>query len=196
VDKEGSAAISTDSTLPIDDRIIHASLILISEHGLGGVTMSQVATAAGVARQTLYNHYGDIDSIVAATIERHDRQSIELLEASLQIAESPIDRLGQMVRHFASIGAHEHHSHDLRGGLAAELRASLGGYQNVVEDHIWRIVDDGQQTGDFRKDLVLEIDTVLVRALLDGVRCLAADSPDQVATVAATGLRTIVAALR
>jgi len=187
---------SSDSTLTIDDRIIHATLILVSEHGLGGVTMFQIATAAGVARQTLYNHYGDIDSIVAATIERHNRQSIELLEASLQIAESPIDKLGQMVRHFASIGAHEHHSLDLRGALAAELRASLGAYQNVVEEHIWKIVKDGQKTGEFRKDLILEMDTVLVRAFLDGVQDLAADSPDQAARVAATGLRTILASLR
>jgi AcrR family transcriptional regulator len=178
-----------------EDRIIHSSFALIGEYGLGGVTMSRIAEAAGVARQTLYNHYADIDSIVAATIKRHNRESIELLEVSLQIADSPIDRLEQMVRHFASIGAHAHQSIDLRAALALELRAELDEYQDAVENHISAIILDGQEAGDFRSDLAVEIDTVLVRSLLDGVLDLAASSPDRAAQIATTGTRTILAAL-
>jgi AcrR family transcriptional regulator len=178
-----------------EDRIIHATFALISEHGLGNVTMSQIADAAGVARQTLYNHYQDIDTIVAATITLHNSESINLLEISLQIAESPIDRLEQMVRHFASIGAHAHQSADLRGALAVELQAGLDEYQDVVESHISAIIVEGQRTGDFRSDLSVEIDTVLVRSLLDGVQDLAANSPEQAAQIATTGTHTILAAL-
>jgi AcrR family transcriptional regulator len=43
-----------------DDRIIDAALSLIGERGLGEVTMVEVARRAGVARQTLYNHYPDV----------------------------------------------------------------------------------------------------------------------------------------
>jgi AcrR family transcriptional regulator len=157
--------------------------------------MSQVADAAGVARQTLYNHYGDIDSIVAAMIEQHNRGSIELLEASLRVAESPVDKLGQMVRHFASIGANSHHSLDLSSALAAELRTSLSGYRNVVEEHIAAIIEEGKRDGDFRMDLSVAIDSVLVRALLDGVHDLASRSPEQAAQIATGGTRTILAAL-
>ncbi|VAW04197.1 hypothetical protein MNBD_ACTINO02-1452, partial [hydrothermal vent metagenome] len=86
-------AHSDDSTLSTVDRIIHATLALIGEHGFGGVTMSLVAEVAGVARQTLYNHYGDIDSIVAAAIDQHNRESLDLLNAALQVAESPADKI-------------------------------------------------------------------------------------------------------
>ncbi len=175
---------------------MHASLTLIAEHGLGGVTMSQIADGADVARQTLYNHYKNVDSIVASMIQRHDRESIDLLEASLQVAESPIDRLTQMVRHFASIGAHAHDSIDLRGALAAEFRAGLKAYEEAVEGHVRRIIQDGQQVGDFRNDLALEIDTVLICSLLGGVHDLAARSPDQAARIATSGTRTILAALQ
>ena len=178
-----------------EDRIIHASFALISEHGLGSVTMSQIADAAGVARQTLYNHYQDIDSIVAATIKRHNSESIDLLNASLTIAESPQDRLEQMVRHFASIGAHAHQSIDLRDALAAELRPGLGEYQSAVEEHIAAIISQGQQIGDFRSDLSPDIDAVLVRSFLDGIHDLAFQSPDQAAQIATVGTRTILAAL-
>ena len=189
---ESMPAGSTPST---DDRIIHASFTLISEYGLGGVTMSQVADAAGVARQTLYNHYADIDSIVASMIERHNRESIDLLEGSLRIAESPTDQLEQMVRHFASIGASSHHSIDLSDALAAELRNSLNEYQDLVEAHISTIIEEGQQTGDFRSDLSPALDAVLVRALLDGVHDLASRSPDQAAQISTAGTRMVLVAL-
>ncbi len=158
--------------------------------------MSQIAEAAGVARQTLYNRYGDIESIVAATIERHHHESIDLLETTIGIAESPTDKLEQMVRHYAAMGAHSQHSLELRGALAEELRASLDVYQNVVEAHIRTIIEDGQEIGIFRLDLDLDVDTVLIRSLLEGVQDLAAETPDQAARIATTGTKTIVSALR
>lgn len=185
-----------DGSMTTDDRIIHATLTLISKHGLGAVTMSQVADVAGVARQTLYNHYGDIDSIVAAAIDRHNRESIDLLEAALQIAESPSDKIEQMVRHFVMVGSHAHHAFDFGIGLSADVRATLDIYKEAVEQHISDILEEGRQSGDFRPDLTPEIDTILARALLDGLYELAANTPDQAARIATTGTRTILAALR
>jgi AcrR family transcriptional regulator len=190
-----SEARPVDPSPSAEDRIIHASFVLIGEHGLGSVTMSQIAEAAGVARQTLYNHFADIDSIVAATIKRHNNESIDRLEISLHVADSPVDRLTQMVRHFAAIGAHAHQSIDLRSALAVELQAGLDEYQDLVKSHISAIIVEGLETGDFRQDLSVEIDTLLVRSLLDGIHDLAASSPDQAAQIAAVGTRTVLAAL-
>jgi AcrR family transcriptional regulator len=187
---------SSQATPPIDDRIVHAALALINEHGLGGVTMSQVADAAGVARQTLYNRYGDIDSIVATTIERHNQESLDLLASAITVTESPEDRLEQLVRHFASIGAHSHHSVDLLGALASELRAGLDAYRHAIEEHIRAIIDEGMRADNFRSDLSLDIDTGLIRSVLEGVRYLAARTPDQAAQISTTGTRTILRALR
>ncbi len=185
-----------DGSMTTDDRIIHATLSLISEHGLGALAMSQVADVAGVARQTLYNHYGDIDSIVAAAIDRHNRESIDLLEAALRIAESPTDKIEQMVRHFVMVGSHAQHAFDFGNGLSADVRATLDTYQEAVEQHIRNILEDGRQSGDFRPDLTPEIDTILARSLLDGLYELAADTPEQASRIATTGTRTILAALR
>lgn len=185
-----------DGSMTTDDRIIHATLTLISEHGLGAVTMSQVADIAGVARQTLYNHYSDVDSIVAAAIGRHNRESIDLLEAALQVAESPAGRIEQMVRHFVMVGAHAGDTHDFASGLSPEVQATLDTYRETIELHIRDILEEGRLGGDFRPDLTLEIDTSLTHALLRGVHQLAADTPGQASRIATTGTRTILAALR
>ncbi|HEU4894721.1 MAG TPA: helix-turn-helix domain-containing protein, partial [Acidimicrobiia bacterium] len=44
--------------------IQEAAVRLISERGMPNVAMSAVAEEAGVSRQTVYNHYPDLESIV------------------------------------------------------------------------------------------------------------------------------------
>lgn len=184
-----------DPTATSDDRIIQAALVLISVHGLGGVTMSKVADTAGVSRQTLYNHYPNIDGIVAEAMRRHSQQSIELLEAALQIADSPMEKLEQLVRHVVSVSAHAHHAPDYRSGLSAQARATLDIYQEAVEEHIRAIIEDGRQVGAFRPDLTVAIDTILIRAMLDGTSELVARAPADAAQIGTAATRTILTAV-
>lgn len=196
MDTTRSPGTSPVDAMTTDDRIIHATLTLIGERGLGAMTMSRVAAAAGIARQTLYNHYRDIDSIVVAAIERHQRESLDLLDAALELAASPAGKIEQIVRHFVMVGSKAHQAFDFGSGLSAEARTMLDAYQDAVEQRISDILDDGRRSGDFRRDLTPEIDTVLVRAMLNGVYGLASDEPDRAARIAATASETILAALR
>lgn len=177
------------------DRIIGATLALINERGLGGVTMSGIAEAAGVARQTLYNHYPDIDSIVATAITRHNQESIQRLESALATASSPEDKLDQLVRHVAVVGAHAGHTLDVQYGLSSESRAALSEYGELIYAHIHEILAAGIKSGTFRSDLVLEWDSVLVQHFLSGISALTAHSPAAAARIATTGSRTILACL-
>ena len=183
-------------SMSVNDRIVYATLTLISEQGLGAVTMSRVADAAGVARQTLYNHYDDIDNIVATAIDRHNRESIDLLGTALQMAESPTGKIEQMVRHFVMVGSHARHTFDFGTGLSADARVTFDTYNKAVEQHVRGILEDGRRSGDFRPDIIPEIDTVLMRALLEGLSELASDTPEQASRIVTTGTRTILAALR
>jgi AcrR family transcriptional regulator len=185
----------TLETRSSEDRIIGAALALINEYGLGAVTMSGIAEAAGVARQTLYNHYPNIDSIVATAITRHNSDSIELLESALATADSLEGKLDQLVRHVVSVGAHAGHHLDIQYGLAAGTRATLSDYGELVSAHIRDILSSGIESGAFRADLVPEWDTVLVQHLLSGISALAAHSPGDAARIAETGSRTILAAI-
>lgn len=179
-----------------DDRIIEAALGLISRDGLGAVTMMKIAETAGVARQTLYNHYPDVDSIVVEAIGRHNRESIELLDASLRVVATPEDQLEQLVRHMVSIGAHAHHASGIEHGLSASARETLGEHDAELDRRIRDILEEGRRTGAFRTDLVPAIDAVLVRHLLTGLTHHAARAPDAAAELAETGTRTVLAAVR
>lgn len=179
----------------VGDRIIMATLGLIAEDGLGSLTMMQIAEAAGVARQTLYNHYPDIDSIVAEAIGRHNRESIEMLEAAMRVVDRPEDKLEQLVRHSVSVGAHANHAPGIEYGLSAGARATLRGYDDAVVSRIREVLEDGRESGSFRADLSPAVDAALIRHMLDGLAAQSAAAPDDAAAIAIAGSRTVLAAV-
>lgn len=178
------------------DRIVHATLMLIGEQGLSGVTMSAVADTAGIARQTLYNHYPDVDSIVAAAISQHAAESVELLDAAMRVVEKPLDRLGQLIRHVAATTAHAPHTLDVRSSLSPEARASLIEFDVALDGLIAGILEEGRDEGVFRADLDGAVDTVLVRHLLEGLSASVAAAPDRAAEITTIATRTILASVR
>lgn len=177
------------------ERIIEAALTLISERGLSDVTMIDVARTAEVARQTLYNHYPDIDSIVADAVRQHNHDSVEQLRAAVSVVETPTDKITQLVRHIAQISAHAGHDLDLDRSLAPQHRASLTHFADAIDEVIAVVIADGQADGSFRIDLEPSIDTTLVRHALTGISKLVAANPGDAATIAATVSRTILAGL-
>jgi AcrR family transcriptional regulator len=177
------------------DRIIMATLALIAEDGLGSLTMIRIAETAGVARQTLYNHYSDIDSIVAEAIRRHNRESIQILEAAMRVVDRPEDKLEQLVRHAVTVGAHAHHTPGIEQGLSSNARVTLREYGNALDRCIREVMEDGQKANAFRSDLSPDIDATLIRHMLDGLAAQAAASPDQAASIAGSGTRTVLAAV-
>lgn len=50
--------------------IIDAAIALMEEHGSTGFTVEDVASRAGVARRTVFNHFGSFDDVVAAAASR------------------------------------------------------------------------------------------------------------------------------
>lgn len=187
---------ATERQSPAADRIIDAALNLIARDGLGAVTMMRIAETAGVARQTLYNHYPDVDSIVVEAISRHNRESIHLLDISLSVVDRPEGKLEQLVRHMVSIGAHAHHTSGIEHGLSAGAREMLSEFDDELHRRIRDILEAGRRTGAFRKDLDPAIDAVLIRHILTGLTYQAASAPDTAAELAATGTRTVLAAVR
>ena len=52
------------------EAILDATAALVAEHGLTGVTMSQIARDTGIGRATLYKYFPDVESILHAWHQR------------------------------------------------------------------------------------------------------------------------------
>jgi len=151
-----------------DDRIVAAAMNLVATRGLGGVTMTAVAAEAGVARQTLYNHYPDVDSIVVAVVERHAASSLAQLRAMLEVAGSVEAELATLVRHAIAETAHGGDGVGGGTGLSAAARAGIEEYRREVRQVIVAILARGGREGRFAAEIEPELHAFIVEGILRG----------------------------
>lgn len=135
------------------DRIVGSALALIAERGLGGVTMTAVAAEAGVSRQTLYNHFADIDEVVVAVLEQHGEAVHDHLRSLLAAIPDPVGKIEQIVRHRMANAGHGDDIALLVAGLSREAQARIAQHSAVDLRMIEQVLEEGVAAGCFRADL-------------------------------------------
>jgi AcrR family transcriptional regulator len=126
-----------NDTIEEHRRAVHMAILdtaasLTAQHGLTGVTMSQIAQATGIGRATLYKYFPDVEAILMAWHERQVTGHLHELAAIGEQGDDPGQRLHAVLRAYARI-QHEHHGHDLaavlhRGEHMVSARQHLRGF--------------------------------------------------------------------
>jgi AcrR family transcriptional regulator len=110
----------------VRDATLDATAALVAEHGLRGVTMSQIAEAAGIGRATLYKYFPDVDAILLAWHEREIGGHLEQLARARDAAGDVGSRLTAVLETYALIAQESRGHHD------AEFAALLHRDEQVV----------------------------------------------------------------
>jgi AcrR family transcriptional regulator len=99
------------------DQLLDVTTKLVGERGFHGVSIEQVARSAGITRAVVYQHFGDLQTLLEAVIQR------ETSRALAQVSETALG--------------------DLTEGDPTELMLeSLRAYLHAVRDHpnTWRLI--------------------------------------------------------
>lgn len=147
----------------VRDATLDATAVLVAEHGLRSVTMSQIAQKTGIGRATLYKYFPDIEAILAAWHERQVSAHIRQLAALRDRGATAAERLETVLEAYALI-QHEQH--------ASELAALLHRGEHVVRaqqqlrDFIVDLLTEGAASGELRDDVAAdELATYCMHAL-------------------------------
>ena len=81
---------------------------LMGQRSFDRITLSDVATHAGVGRTAVYNHFADKEDLLLAFMKHEAARYAEELSCALAGTEDPIDRLRIYVRQQALIKRHYH----------------------------------------------------------------------------------------
>ena len=168
------------------DRIMHATFDLVAEEGLGAVTMTAIAERADVARQTLYNHFNDVERIVIAGIEEYTQAGFAHLTDLLDATTTADDKLNLLTRHTVARTRHGHPVSDIRNALSSDARAHLDEHVISIRALIESIIADGVVEGSFDKSIDPGVYAILVEGLLLAAADLAAVSGDPADAAAVT----------
>jgi AcrR family transcriptional regulator len=101
-------------------QLLEVTEAIVSEQGFHAVTIEAVARRAGVTRPIVYGHFGDLDHLLAALVEREEGRAIAQLTA---ILPTVADAAGS-------------------GDRSELLLGALRGYLDAVRDDpvTWRLV--------------------------------------------------------
>lgn len=87
----------------VRDGIKDATWALVHEHGVAGLSMSQIADRVGISRATLYRYFPDVDAILVAWHrDQVDAHVAQLRQVAADIAD-PSERLEAVLSCYATI---------------------------------------------------------------------------------------------
>ena len=138
----------------VRDAVLTTTAALVDEHGLLGVTMSQIAEATGIGRATLYKYFPDVEAILLAW---HERMIAEHLDHLAAVRAREHDHpLAAVLEAYALI------LHDFRGHRDTQLAAIMHRDDHVAraEDHLRallrELIDAEARAGNVRGDVTAD----------------------------------------
>jgi AcrR family transcriptional regulator len=166
---------------------LDATAALVAEHGLTGVTMSQIARDSGIGRATLYKYFPDLESVLAAWHERHVAAHLQHL-ADVSAAARPGDRLTAVLRAYGALARQRRDGSDLaallhHGEHVARADAHL-------HEFITALLREAAGRGAVRDDVpAAELAAYCLHALTAAVGLPSQAAVDRLVEVTLTGLR-------
>jgi AcrR family transcriptional regulator len=142
----------------VHDAILDTTAGLVAEHGLLGVTMSQIAEQTGIGRATLYKYFPDVEAILLAWHSRQLTDHLQQLTRARDQAGDAGQRLQAMLETFALIHQQRRH-HGRHENLGVDLEALLHRGEHVAQiqrqlHHMLRdVLAEAAQTGQVRDDV-------------------------------------------
>lgn len=76
-----------------DEHIVEQAIAIISRYGYKKTTMGDLADAAGVSRQTLYNKFPNKEEVLRAAVRHSNDAGLSQLKAKWEIDETLAERL-------------------------------------------------------------------------------------------------------
>lgn len=183
--------------LDTHQRIYKAAEAEIRRGGLAGLSVVAVAKAAGVSRQTFYDHFPTLDAVIDEALARYRERVVTRLDAP-GLAAAPIDE----VLHGVVDGLFQ--AMDRRNGrLRQEISAYLARGVHVggwLDEPLFRLVvtaiERAQSTGDVAPRHDPEATARLVLTALSGFLHIENEPPDKRGERAHDTVRLLLAGLR
>lgn len=120
-------------------KLFDASMALIGERGAAGVTVDEIAAAAGVSKGTVYYNFGSKSDLIAQLL----RYGVDILHARLvSVQDSTADPL---------------HAMDAMIGQAMDFMAEYPSFARLWVSENWRIPSEWQETFAELRGRLLEV---------------------------------------
>lgn len=122
---------------------------LLAEQSFDTITMSQIATRAGVGRTAVYNHFEDKEVLLLAYMSEATAEFASTLGAAIEKETDPIERLRLYVRAHLKMTSHYHLASriHLRDQVSSRNSEHLHEHADVIGRTLLTILADAMRRG-------------------------------------------------
>lgn len=144
------------------DRLKQIGLSLFARHGYEGTALAQIATAAGIKKPSIYNHFDSKAALFLELARDADNEMIALIDASLdQHANAPFERrLRHLLQQCATFAYREHQGVFYKRfllfppqDLIADAEAIMEQGESQIDQRLVGFVQAGREAGELRETL-------------------------------------------
>jgi AcrR family transcriptional regulator len=130
-------------------KVFDAMRTLLYTRGFDAITLSGVASAAGVGRTAIYNHFPDRESLLVAFVEHETSQYVVRLQKTLSTVTDPVEALGVFVRMQLQVlaGRHTPPGAKLNALLSPEAYKRMAEHVDPITAQLRAILTEGIKTG-------------------------------------------------
>jgi AcrR family transcriptional regulator len=137
----------------VREAILDTTAALVAEHGLLGVTMSQIAEETGIGRATLYKYFPDVEAILLAWHDRQLAAHLAYLEEVRDRGAGAWTRLEAVLQAYALLSRHSQGHQDVGFAELLHRGEQIGRAQRQVHEMIRDLIATAAKAGDVRDDV-------------------------------------------
>ncbi|GAB3135280.1 TetR/AcrR family transcriptional regulator [Amycolatopsis sp. NPDC004378] len=165
------------------------------ERGFDAITLAGVASAAGVGRTALYNHFPDKESLLVAFVEDEAAQYVTRLTEAVEAQTDPADQLATFVRLQLRVLAEYHMPPGtaLASALAPAAYRRISAHADPITDRLRAILAGGVDLGRWPAEDPDVLIPMITAAL--GNRTLVDGPPEQLEDVVEAAVRFVLRAV-
>lgn len=124
---------------------------LMNERGFDAITLADIASAAGIGRTAVYNHFADKEAMLLGFIMHETEQYVGALERELDGIDDPTEKLRTYIRAQSRLKREYHlvSGADLRSVLSRGTQQRVREHVIMLEQVLRRILAAGMDSGAF-----------------------------------------------
>jgi len=148
-------------------KVFDAMRTLLYTRGFDAITLSGVASAAGVGRTAIYNHFPDRESLLVAFVEHETAQYVVRLREALAAVTDPVEALAVFVRMQLRVlaGRHTPPGAKLNAFLSPEAYQRMAAHVDPITAELRSILEAGVSSGQMVAEDVDVLVTMITASL-------------------------------
>ncbi|MFG6114985.1 TetR/AcrR family transcriptional regulator [Halobacillus sp. MO56] len=155
------------------ETILKTSLELFEQKGFHGVTVNQIVAASNTSKGGFYHHFQSKDELLFVIHDTFITYVLKEAKAANEIHRSPIKKIQSIIKAFVKVfdlyKPHISVFYQESNYLKPEYEEQIKRKRDAFKQMVFQVIEEGQETGDFRKELPMEITGMAILGMVNWI---------------------------